>query len=331
MSYVLSRKDMSRYLNSSLQNLKVVLIRDKELFACPLIVSVESFRYWVQKVPVDFLLEFSISPRKHKENYNSCSIWEPCRFHVFLQFWIVRVCMDISFCMERYIADLWAGWASPNLLPFRPAIHLPGPSKPVVAVRFCPVIFSLQPNMPEEEAGCPGKNLFVSLTFESLVWALAVSSSAALNLTSAIGSTYSSGEMQVHLLVLTYIFCVAGYPGFRLPYRLVFALATLDSLFIYDTQHSNPIVIFAGLHYAAITDIAWSLSQTTCLIGSLQKFSYLRPISSIYAQFLPTMYLSIICLLMGLGVDHACYVSTIWPGPSGLLQSPEILVSLLCL
>ncbi len=45
--------------------------------------------------------------------------------------------------------------------------------------------------------------------------------------------------------------------SFSLPYRLVFAVATLDSLFIYDTQHSSPIVIVAGLHYAAITDIAW--------------------------------------------------------------------------
>jgi hypothetical protein len=45
--------------------------------------------------------------------------------------------------------------------------------------------------------------------------------------------------------------------GFALPYRLIFAVATLDSLFIYDTQHSGPIVIFAGIHYAAITDIAW--------------------------------------------------------------------------
>lgn len=42
-----------------------------------------------------------------------------------------------------------------------------------------------------------------------------------------------------------------------MPYRLVFAVATLDSLIIYDTQRCGPIVIFAGIHYAAITDIAW--------------------------------------------------------------------------
>ncbi|KAG0596954.1 hypothetical protein M758_UG298400 [Ceratodon purpureus] len=82
----------------------------------------------------------------------------------------------------------------------RPCIRLPAPSKPVVAVRFCPAIFSLVENVPEEEASS----------------------------------------------------------GFALPYRLVYAVATLDSLIIYDTQRSGPIVVFAGIHYASITDIAWS-------------------------------------------------------------------------
>ncbi|KAH7566046.1 hypothetical protein JRO89_XS08G0073500 [Xanthoceras sorbifolium] len=77
-----------------------------------------------------------------------------------------------------------------------PALQLPGGSKPVVAVRFCPLAFSLR-----------GPNS-------------------------------------------------AGF--FKLPYRLVFAIATLNSLYIYDTENVPPIAILAGLHYAAITDIAWS-------------------------------------------------------------------------
>ncbi|KAL8143478.1 hypothetical protein V2J09_016510 [Rumex salicifolius] len=81
---------------------------------------------------------------------------------------------------------------------YKPALQLPGASKPVVAVRFCPVAFSLR------------------------------------------GSTTGS----------------SGF--FKLPYRLVFSLATLNSLYIYDTESANPIAILAGLHYAAITDMAWS-------------------------------------------------------------------------
>ncbi|KAI3680890.1 hypothetical protein L6452_35669 [Arctium lappa] len=78
----------------------------------------------------------------------------------------------------------------------RPALMLPGASKAVVAVRFCPMAFNLR------------------------------------------GLTSSS--------------------SFKLPYRLVFAVATLNSLYVYDTEGVEPIAVLAGLHYAAITDIAWS-------------------------------------------------------------------------
>ncbi|EYU23786.1 hypothetical protein ABFS82_08G094300 [Erythranthe guttata] len=78
----------------------------------------------------------------------------------------------------------------------RPALMLPGASKPIVAVRFCPQRFHL------------------------------------------LGTNESS--------------------FFKLPYRLIFAVATLNSLYIYDTESVQPIVIAAGVHYAAITDIAWS-------------------------------------------------------------------------
>ncbi|KAK9134583.1 hypothetical protein Syun_013913 [Stephania yunnanensis] len=78
----------------------------------------------------------------------------------------------------------------------RPAIYLPAAGKPVIAVRFCPVIFSLRGSKP------------------------------------------------------------AGL--FKLSYRLVFAVATLNSLCIYDTENEAPIAVLAGLHYEAITDVAWS-------------------------------------------------------------------------
>ncbi|XP_062196758.1 chromatin assembly factor 1 subunit FAS2 homolog [Phragmites australis] len=88
----------------------------------------------------------------------------------------------------------------------RPAIQLPGASKAIVAVRFCPVIFSLR-----------GSN---SDAF------------------------------------------------FKLPYRVVFAVATLNSLYVYDTESVPPILIHAGLHYAAITDIAWSSDAKYLAVSS---------------------------------------------------------------
>ncbi|KAK9292780.1 hypothetical protein L1049_020760 [Liquidambar formosana] len=89
----------------------------------------------------------------------------------------------------------------------RPALQLPGASKAIVAVRFCPLAFTLRETKPAAQF-------------------------------------------------------------FKLPYRLVFAVATLNSLYIYDTESIPPIAILAGLHYAAITDIAWSPTANYLALSS---------------------------------------------------------------
>lgn len=43
----------------------------------------------------------------------------------------------------------------------------------------------------------------------------------------------------------------------RLPYRMVFAIATLDSILLYDTQQTAPFGFIGNIHYAALTDVAW--------------------------------------------------------------------------
>lgn len=54
------------------------------------------------------------------------------------------------------------------LWPFRPAIHLPGPSKPVVAVRFCPIIFSLETDVPEEETSSCGELIQILIRVDTI-------------------------------------------------------------------------------------------------------------------------------------------------------------------
>ncbi len=67
----------------------------------------------------------------------------------------------------------------------------------------------------------------------------------------------------------------AGLPSlFKLSYRIVFAVATLDTVLvpllsscpvlrrlmaskIYDTQHTQPIGIVTAYHLAGVTDLAW--------------------------------------------------------------------------
>jgi len=49
-----------------------------------------------------------------------------------------------------------------------------------------------------------------------------------------------------------------GANVFDFPYRIVYAVASLDTVTLFDTQHEFPIATVSGLHYHTITDIAWS-------------------------------------------------------------------------
>jgi len=44
---------------------------------------------------------------------------------------------------------------------------------------------------------------------------------------------------------------------FNLPYRMMFAVATQDSVTIHDTQQAGPICLLTKLHYDSFTDMAW--------------------------------------------------------------------------
>ncbi|QPG76618.1 hypothetical protein FOA43_004010 [Brettanomyces nanus] len=59
---------------------------------------------------------------------------------------------------------------------------------------------------------------------------------------------------------------------FKLPYRMVFAVATQDSVVIFDTQRLKPLGIAANIHYAAITDISWCSNGQVLLTSSTDGF-----------------------------------------------------------
>jgi chromatin assembly factor 1 subunit B len=44
---------------------------------------------------------------------------------------------------------------------------------------------------------------------------------------------------------------------FALPYRMLFAIATMDTITIHDTQQAGPVCMFTKLHYDEFTDMAW--------------------------------------------------------------------------
>ena len=47
-----------------------------------------------------------------------------------------------------------------------------------------------------------------------------------------------------------------------LQYRMVYAVASLDSVLLYDTQHRAPFGFISNIHYAGITDLTWYMYIT---------------------------------------------------------------------
>ena len=53
----------------------------------------------------------------------------------------------------------------------------------------------------------------------------------------------------------------APSPAFTLPYRIIYAVATQDSVLVYDTQQQTPLCVVSNLHFATFTDLTWYVIQ----------------------------------------------------------------------
>ncbi|PSK34087.1 hypothetical protein B9Z65_8413 [Elsinoe australis] len=61
-------------------------------------------------------------------------------------------------------------------------------------------------------------------------------------------------------------------PVFDLPYRIVYAVATQDAVYVYDTQQKQPLCVVSNLHYATFTDLSWTSDGSMLLISSSDGF-----------------------------------------------------------
>lgn len=50
---------------------------------------------------------------------------------------------------------------------------------------------------------------------------------------------------------------LANASVFALPYRMLYAVATMDTVTIYDTQQAGPVCLLTKLHYDEFTDMSW--------------------------------------------------------------------------
>ncbi|NXC59194.1 CAF1B factor, partial [Aleadryas rufinucha] len=59
---------------------------------------------------------------------------------------------------------------------------------------------------------------------------------------------------------------------FNLPYRLVFAVASEDSVLFYDTEQSFPFGYVSNIHYHTLSDISWSSDGSFLAISSTDGY-----------------------------------------------------------
>ncbi|XP_016147784.1 chromatin assembly factor 1 subunit B-like [Sinocyclocheilus grahami] len=59
---------------------------------------------------------------------------------------------------------------------------------------------------------------------------------------------------------------------FNLPYRLVFAVASEDSIFFYDTQQALPFGYVSNIHYHTLSDLSWSRDGSFLAVSSTDGY-----------------------------------------------------------
>ncbi|XP_076603181.1 chromatin assembly factor 1 subunit B [Chaetodon auriga] len=59
---------------------------------------------------------------------------------------------------------------------------------------------------------------------------------------------------------------------FQLPYRMVFAVASEDSIFLYDTQQALPFGLVSNIHYHTLSDLSWSGDGSFLAVSSTDGY-----------------------------------------------------------
>ncbi|KAF9174807.1 hypothetical protein BGX21_001032 [Mortierella sp. AD011] len=127
-----------------------------------------------------------------------------------------------------------------------PVAHLPGQKKPSVAIKCSPVLYELRDQLRPKQ----------------------ISRQALDKQNSANGghgtATSQADEKNPSL---------AHTPSvFGLGYRSIYAVATQDSILIYDTQQATALALVSHLHYATFTDMAWSSDGCNLILTSTDGF-----------------------------------------------------------
>ena len=164
-----------------------------------------------------------------------------------------------------------------------PCAHLPSPDKAVVAVRCCPVLFE-----HAADANAVGAAAANGAAANGAPPSNVTSAGAAADTNGADepgeahprradepaadtngGGSSARGGSSAH---------VSGDGGAgvgwmrALPYRMLWAVATLDSIVVYDSMAREPVLIASHTHYAPLTDLAWLPDGHGLLASSMDGY-----------------------------------------------------------
>ncbi|CZT13011.1 related to chromatin assembly complex, subunit p60 [Rhynchosporium agropyri] len=152
-----------------------------------------------------------------------------------------------------------------------PIAHLPGHKKPSVVVKCSPVYYTARKTSP------PTKHITIDTSSEENMPALPDPAVQSVMeppplLPQIDSSGPTSSPKPKELEVDTHSSSPGPMLAFSLPYRMVYAVATEDSVLMYDTQQQTPLCIVSNLHCATFTDLTWSNDGLTLLMTSSDGF-----------------------------------------------------------
>ncbi|KAI6002129.1 WD40-repeat-containing domain protein [Pisolithus albus] len=175
-----------------------------------------------------------------------------------------------------------------------PIAQLPGHKKASVAVRFSPILYELRSGVNGSEGIGEAKTIYLEKEKEGKttvnisgkdndappprVEDCLSAAPAATLLTDAQSTVPPLTTVPLNQPILSQpskplatIAPAAQSTGsgsvFALPYRMLYAVLTMDTIAIHDTQQSGPICLLTKLHYDEFTDVTWS-PDGQCLILS---------------------------------------------------------------
>ncbi|GMM37563.1 Cac2 protein [Saccharomycopsis crataegensis] len=133
-----------------------------------------------------------------------------------------------------------------------PVYHLPGLKKAAIAISFSPIKYKLRNQSVETVTTVSQKADVMPTTQEE-------AKQDQQPQTPKNGETSTSNTTFLKKPSLI-----------ALPYRMVFAVATLDSVVIYDTQQIEPLGMVNNLHYDSLTDLGWTNDGKTLIVSSIE-------------------------------------------------------------